>query len=123
VEPISVPQSVPDGPERLVLRIAATTHYLQRVLHHRGEPMAATYRLRDYDELRSLALADGGRRSLFGPNGIVPGTQRRERWLFWPMGIPEPGAMRQWGNHAIAFVGRRHFDDPRLLEELFSLRP
>jgi hypothetical protein len=51
----------------------------------------------------------------------VPGTERGERWLFWPMGIREPGAMRQWGRHATAFVGRRHFDDPGLLARYFEL--
>ena len=54
-------------------------------------------------------------------DGIVPGTERGERWLFWPMGVPEPGAMRQWGRHATAFVGRRHFDDARLMERYFAL--
>ena len=71
--------------------------------------------------LRSLALADDARRSLFGPDGIVAGTERGERWLFWPMGIAEPGAMRQWGRHATAFVGIRHFDDPNLIERYFDL--
>ncbi|MNC92616.1 hypothetical protein D3C83_90760 [compost metagenome] len=52
----------------------------------------------------------------------MPGTERGERWLFWPMGVPEPGAMRQWGRHATAFVGRRHFDDPGLLERYFVLK-
>jgi hypothetical protein len=61
-----------------------------------------------------------GRRSLFGPGGIVPGTERRERWLLWPTGIASPGAMRQWGNHATTFFGCRHFDDPYLLEQLFT---
>jgi hypothetical protein len=28
--------------------------------------------------------------------------------------------MRQWGRHATAFVGRRHFDDPHLLDAYFS---
>ncbi len=54
-------------------------------------------------------------------DGIVPGSERGERWLFWPMGVPEPGAMRQWGRHATAFVGRRHFDDPWLFERYFAL--
>jgi hypothetical protein len=36
------------------------------------------------------------------------------------MGIPHPGEMRQWGHHATAFVGRRHFDDPYLLEDVFE---
>jgi hypothetical protein len=30
--------------------------------------------------------------------------------------------MRQWGRHATAFVGRRHFDDADLLEERFVLQ-
>jgi hypothetical protein len=29
--------------------------------------------------------------------------------------------MRQWGRHATAFVGRRHFDDARLMERYFTL--
>ncbi len=57
---------------------------------------------------------------MFGPDGIVAGTQRAERWVLWPMGIPQPGAMRQWGHHATAFIGRRHFDDPYLLERYFD---
>jgi hypothetical protein len=36
------------------------------------------------------------------------------------MGIASAGAMRQWGTHATAFVGRRQFDDPFLLEEAFA---
>jgi hypothetical protein len=51
----------------------------------------------------------------------MPGTERGERALFWPMGIASPGAMRQWGRHPTAFVGRRHFDDARLLEQRFEL--
>jgi hypothetical protein len=35
------------------------------------------------------------------------------------MGIARAGAMRQWGRHATAFVGQRHFDDARLIEERF----
>jgi hypothetical protein len=29
--------------------------------------------------------------------------------------------MRQWGRPPTAFVGRRHFDDARLIKELFRL--
>lgn len=36
-------------------------------------------------------------------------------------GVRSPGAMRQWGNHATAFVGQRHFDDPTMLDEAFVL--
>ena len=66
-------------------------------------------------------MADDGRRSLFGSDGLVAGSERAERWLLWPMGVPSPGAMRERGHHAIAFVGRRHFDDADLLDRLFEL--
>ena len=63
----------------------------------------------------------GQRRSLFDPDGVVRGTERAERFLFWPMGIANAGAMRQWGRHATAFIGRRHFDDADLIERRFDL--
>jgi hypothetical protein len=86
----------------------------------RGADSVARYALRDYGELRSLARP-GGRRSAFGPDGLIAGTERAERFLFWPMGIESAGAMRQWGRHATAFVGRRHFDDADLIERRFEL--
>lgn len=127
-EPIMVPQSVADGPGRIVLRVSSGSHYIQRVYREDDSEAAdavdpRSYTLADYDALRSLPVPGGGQRSLFRPDGIVPGTRRPERWLFWPMGVPEPGAMRQWGRHAIAFVGRRHFDDPHLLERYFEPDP
>ena len=45
---------------------------------------------------------------------------RKERFFLWPMGVPYAGAMRQWGHHAVAFVGKRYFDDPFLLNKFFS---
>ncbi len=120
-EPLWVPQPAPPlAPgERLAVHLASGTHYVQR-LTASGLPGATHYRLVDYDRLRSLPLPGGGRRSLFDPAGLVPGTQRLERWVLWPMGIASPGAMRQWGRHATAFVGRRHFDDPHLLERYWG---
>lgn len=122
-EPILSPQSVkPIAPDaRLVIRLAHGTHFIQRVYAGQLPDNAVGYRWLDYDELRSLPAPDGGRHSLFDADGFVPGSARPERFLFWPMGVPSAGAMRQWGNHAIAFLGKRHFDDPRLLETL--LRP
>ena len=72
------------------------------------------------EQLRSLQFGSR-RRSIFGPDGIVAGTERAERLLFWPMGIASAGAMRQWGRQATAFVGRRHFDDADLVERRFEL--
>jgi hypothetical protein len=72
------------------------------------------------DALRSLPLPGGGTRSLYGPDGLVAGSERPERQYFWPMGIVSAGQMRQWGHHATAFVGRRHFDDADLIERRFT---
>jgi hypothetical protein len=118
-----VPHALPrlaEG-ERPLLRVASGTHYIEGVSVVRGPDSVARYAMRGYDELRSLVDFAGGQKSAFGPDGLIPGTQRAERFLFWPMGIASPGAMRQWGRHATAFVGRRHFDDADLLERRFEL--
>ena len=123
-EPIAVPQRVDDGDGPLVIRLQTGSHYLSRVYRGADTSNRARVALKwsDYDELRSLPGTDG-RRSLFASDGLVTGSERGERWLFWPMGIAEPGAMRQWGNHAIAFVGKRHFDDPDLIDRHFRIVP
>jgi hypothetical protein len=124
-EPLLVPATL--GPwrhgRRVVLRIAAGTHYIQNVRYDTAVEVGVQtdYAFAPDDDLRSLEREDGSRYSLFRHDGIVPGTQRGERFLFWPMGVPDPGAMRQWGRHATAFVGRRHFDDPDLIERYFEL--
>ena len=106
--------------ERPVLRVASGTHYIEGVSLVQGIDAVARYELRDYGELRSLQRLEGGSRSAFGADGLVPGTERPERRLYWPMGIRSAGAMRQWGRHATAFVGRRHFDDANLFEQRFE---
>ena len=117
-EPPLVPQPAPPG-QPLVLRIAHQTHEIQRIYHAGHASPALPMAWRDYDALRSLP--DGrGYRSMFGAHGIVPGSERPERFLLWPMGVRSPGAMRQWGRHDTAFVGRRHFDDPYLIQSLFA---
>lgn len=128
-EPPLVPQAAPRlaADERVVLRLASGTHYLQRVYSSAAAkdgaaPAVQRYVQRPYRELYRAASPRGGR-SLFGPEGIVPGTQRGERFYLWPMGVRSPGAMRERGRQATAFIGRRHFDDARLLEDLFELTP
>lgn len=110
-------------PQRLVVRISSASHDLVGLDITPRDRAAAglAYALRGEHELRSLP-APTGRRSLYGPDGLVPGTERGERWLFWPMGIASAGAMRQWGHHATAFVGERRFDDPELLEARFEVK-
>lgn len=121
-EPPLVPQRAPEPP--LVVRIDSGRHYIQRV--YRDETSAAgalaetaMLAVEDYDRLRSLPAANG-HRNFFGSYGLVRGSERGERFILWPMGVRSPGAMRQRGHHPVAFVGRRHFDDARLIENLFQ---
>jgi len=109
-----------DAGARVVVELASGTHYVRGVRVLDAPASGATrYGIADDDALRSLALPAGGTRSLYGPDGIVVGTERGERALFWPLGIRNAGAMRQWGHHATAFVGRRHFDEAFLLDRYF----
>ena len=117
--------------QRVVMRLASGTHYVEGLRPLGASAPAGTsgsatvFPLMDDNALRTLPVGDpsgGVTRSAFWPSGIVPGTERGERLLFWPMGIDSPGAMRQWGRQPTAFVGRRHFDDARLMELRFELK-
>lgn len=122
-EPILSPTPIlgPKSGERLMIKIAARTHFIDGIAAGKPEPASQIHEWRDYDDLRDLPLPGGGHSSLFDNEGLIPESERPERFLLWPMGVPSAGAMRQWGTHAIAFIGKRHFDDPWLLEKL--LRP
>lgn len=120
-EPLLSPQQLSQQTGRAVVRIASRTHYLQRIYFQSlSMTDGIAYSLKDYALLRSLPTSDGDRKNLFGRDGLVRGSERSERWLFWPMGVPSAGAMRQWGHHATAFVGRRHFDAPDLIARYFE---
>ncbi|MGJ8670692.1 MAG: hypothetical protein ACSHXK_14475 [Oceanococcus sp.] len=121
-EPLLFPQGQVPWDEIAVV-LQSETHYVLRVLPTQtaeklAQSPAKVLYPQDYDDLRSVQQAAGQWRSLFAPNGLIAGTQRLERWWLWPSGVPSPGAMRQWGRHATAFVGRAHFDDPYFLEKL-----
>jgi len=117
------PATLPAIPEtgRLSVAVQTRTHYLSNVSITKSVEGRA-YQFAEYDELRTLPLPTGGSRSAFGPDGLIAGTERGERFLFWPMGIASAGAMRQSGTQATAFVGRRHFDDADIFEQRFRLR-
>jgi hypothetical protein len=106
--------------QRIAVRIASRTHYVVNVRPDSGSSGIA-YQFADENDLRALPTPDRRTRSAYGPDGIVPGTDRGEKYLFWPMGIDNAGAMRQWGTHATAFIGRRHFDDADLIERRFEI--
>ena len=79
------------------------------------------YGSREAAEDEGASGKTGVTRSVYQPNGLVAGSERGERFFFWPMGIASAGQMRQWSHHATAFVGRRHFDDARLIEKYFEI--
>ncbi len=122
-EPVFIPQTLSvTSTNRPIIRIAHGTHYIERIYFNNAiSNKAVYYYSANSKNLRSLELSNGEHRSLYGQDGIINYSQRGERYLFWPMGIPNPGAMRQWGHHATAFVGRRHFDDARLFEKYFGI--
>ncbi|MGI0119323.1 hypothetical protein [Zooshikella sp. RANM57] len=124
--PLIIPISSPevDLSARWAITISSAEHHIigiqpletNATALHTAKP----YTLLSYDELRSLSLPSKERKSLFDQEfGVVSSTERAERWILWPSGVPSPGAMRQWGNHATLFIGQRHFDDPYLLSRLF----
>jgi hypothetical protein len=109
---------------RLTLRVESGTHYLRRVIADAPRIEATTaYAISPDDRLRTLPRTAGGTRSLYGEDGRVPGTERAERLLLWPLGIESAGAMRQWGRHATAFIGRQHFDEAFLIQRYFERAP
>ena len=103
------------GDQAATLWLDAQNHQLQWVDSRRSTYPATVYQRATLDQLRQLPHPQG-QRSLYAAHGLVPATERLERWLLWPSGVRSPGAMRQWGRHATAFIGRAHFDDPQLLD-------
>ena len=113
-----VPQgTVPAG--RPIVALQSATHYVERVLPAMQASSENRYELRPYSDLLSLETGDGKHRSLFADDGLIEGSERGESQWLWMTGITSPGAMRQWGRHATAFVGRAHFDEARALERTF----
>lgn len=122
-EPLLVlPVNPPAQPYRAVVRLSSRTHYVAGLDFETLQTKSPdrTYNLLPQVELRREPM---GESYLFAPDGLVKGSERLERFLLWNLGIPSAGAMRQWGHHATAFVGRRHFDDPNLFERYFEWRP
>ena len=90
-ETLFVPQAAPPARpgEKVVLRSESGTHYLQRVsmTPETRTADAVTYQLQDERMLTTLPRRGGGSRSVYDFDGLIPGSERAERWFFWPMGI------------------------------------
>lgn len=116
---------------RMALYLQTDTHLL--IAASPAERTVATkvshYTALPFEQLLSLPLSlpkskttdashSDQRKAVFNKLGYVAGSQRDERWLYWPMGIKSPGTLRRPGDHAINFIGKLHFDDPLILEKL-----
>jgi hypothetical protein len=120
-----VPQWLPplSGSERYGVRVNSGWHQVERVLSvEEISGKAVDYGLAPYEEIESLEGPRGLRMSLFTQRGIAKGTGRIEPLIFFSMGIPSVGSMRQRGHHAIDLVGRAHFDDPHLMNRTFVFK-
>ncbi|MGF1871270.1 hypothetical protein [Photobacterium indicum] len=73
----------------------------------------------NYQTLRSLPTPNGQNKSLFDQNGMLLISERLERFYLWPFGVASPGTTRQIGQHAVTFIGERHFDDANIFDTLF----
>jgi len=121
LDPVT-PADLPDGfpSRRLSVRINSGWHQAQHIDLFKEAEKQISYNLVPYRELESLPKEDGTFESMFDQRGIGKGTERVEPYFFFPMGIPEVGAMRQRGHHPTALIGRTHFDDPQLFNRFFS---
>ena len=119
--PARLPDPFPE--KRLSVRIMSGWHQVENLNTANGPADAVAYRLAPYETLEKLPRSDGRTESIFDARGIAKGSERIEPIIFFPMGVPEVGAMRQRGHHAIQFVGRAHFDAPDLFDRNFEFRP
>jgi hypothetical protein len=113
---------VPSG-ERLGVRVMSGWHQVQRFIPTKVSADAVAYDLVPYDVLESLPRDDGTHASMFDDQGVGKGATRpKEEVMFFSVGLPAVGAMRQRGNHATALVGREYFDAPQLFERNFVFK-
>jgi len=106
----------------MTLAMESRTHFVQHLYPVSREPQPAVtvYSFADYGQLRSLSYSKDDRKSMFRQDGIAPGSERLERFILWPTGVLSPGGMRQWGRHAVAFLGKRQFDDPFFMDKMYT---
>lgn len=118
--PAWLPNEFPE--KRLHARINSGWHQVENLKAGNKPAHSVTYRLIPYAVLENLPRSENRTESIFDSRGIAKGSERIEPILFFPMGVPEVGAMRQRGHHAIKFVGRAHFDAPDLFDRNFEFK-
>jgi hypothetical protein len=119
-----VPTWLPDNfpRQRLAIRLKSGWHQTENISTGKISSGSTSYNLVAYNQLEKLPRAGHANENMFTSNGIGKNSERIEPLIFFPMGIPDIGSMRQRGHHAIKFVGRAHFDDPHLFDEHFQFK-
>ncbi len=117
-----VPAWLPDDfpRERLTIRLNSGWHQVENIFAQKQPATFIAYDLIPYRQLEMLPRSNNAYESMFNSNGIGKGSERIEPLIFFPMGIPDIGSMRQRGHHAVKFVGRAHFDDPHIFDLNFD---
>jgi hypothetical protein len=113
-----LPERFPQA--RLNLRINSGWHQVDHIDTDISTPHNLVYRLVPYDRLEGLPRGADTFESIFDSKGIAKNSGRIEPLIFFPMGIPDVGSMRQRGHHAVKLVGRAYFDDPELFNQNFE---
>ena len=121
IEPLWIPYSLPPltGTQKYQLHVDSRNHFVRALTATEAPDKFTRLNRQPYHQLRQLPWKQGQTRSAFSPRALIENSARLERLILWPMGVISAGAMRQTGNHAIAFVGKRHFDDPNLIDTHF----
>ena len=119
---VFVPRWMPELFPQMRMNIRINSGWHQVVhLDAETEPSGVVpYRLAAYDELEMLPRSESSNESMFNSRGIAKDSERVEFLIFFPMGIPDVGSMRQRGHHAIKMVGRSDFEDPDLFDKNFE---
>jgi hypothetical protein len=118
--PAWLPETFPE--KRVELRINSGWHQVERITTEKTGGGDLHYTLVPYRVLESLPRPDGNRESVFTPDGIMKDSYRIEPYIFFSMGIPKVGYMRQRSHHAIKLVGRGHFTDTDIYDRYFDFR-
>lgn len=77
------------------------------------------YTLKRYEDLYTLPLPSGGTRSPFQLDGLIAGTESDAPGWRLASGITRPGSLRHLSHLPMDYIGRRHFDEPFLMQSAF----
>lgn len=118
--PVYYPELVANAAiQRINLLLEPDSHRIARVSSFTREAETLFYQALHADTLRQLPTDTGQVRSIYDQHGVVSGSERPARLLYWPTGLAAVGAQRQPERLPISLHSARHFDDPALSHWLF----